>query len=487
MSVKLTSDMIESFSGVYLSPRYDQPKPTPDFHRECWARYCNDRCLAAATAAPRNHAKTTSLTHDFVLAAALFRWEEYIMILGSSEELAIEMLGDIADEIRGNEDLRRDFFIKDFLVEQRTDIVVECADGYQFRIVARGAEQKIRGRKWHGKRLGLIVADDLEDDEQVENRERRKKFRRWFFRAAKQALRDGGKIRVHGTILHEDSLLSRLMKNRAWDSVRYQAHKSFSDFSEILWPEKFSEERLRGIRQEFINDGDSGGYSQEYLNDPRDNEDRFLRKDDFLPMRDEDYETYKVFAIGCDFAVSTDSRANRTSFTVGGKDISNVLHVVDQKVGRWNSKAWIDELFALDSKWGPQFIFAEGGVIWKTIEPTIQQEMLARDHYLNITVINPVKDKATRGVALQKRMKAGGMRFDKRAEWYEEFEDELLHFTPGVESVLDDQYDSTAILARGFEKITVDEEDEKSDEELDFELEAMRLKGGGGRSLTTGY
>ena len=37
--------------------------------------------------------------------------------------------------------------------------------------------------KWRGKRPGLIIADDLEEDEQVENKARREKFLRWVNRA----------------------------------------------------------------------------------------------------------------------------------------------------------------------------------------------------------------------------------------------------------------------------------------------------------------
>src|SRR5271170_1924867 len=261
--MQLTAELVESLSGVYLSPRYDTPQPTPEFHRECWTMYCSP-WEACAVAAPRNHAKSTALTHDYVLANVLFRAQLYVIIVGASEEMAIEHLNDIANELRENEDIIRDFKIKRFLVDQKTDIIVECIDGHQFRVIARGAEQKIRGRKWNGCRPGLIVGDDLEDDEQVENRDRRKKFRRWFFRACKQALRDGGLIRVHGTVLEEDALLSHLLKNKAWDSRLYKAHKSFSEFVEILWPEKFPEARLRAKQKEMVDEGDAAGYSQEY-------------------------------------------------------------------------------------------------------------------------------------------------------------------------------------------------------------------------------
>ena len=199
--------------------------------------------------------------------------------------MAIEHLGDIANELRDNDELRRDFHIKDFIQDQKMDIIVECTDGHQFRILARGAEQKIRGRKWRGKRPDLLIGDDLEDDEQVENKDRRKKFRKWFFRAAKQTLRVGGRIRADGTILQKDSLLNHLCHNKSWTSERStKAHQSFSNFSNILWSDRFNEQSLRTIRQEFINAGDSAGYSQEFLNDPRDDEGNYLLVEQFLPM-----------------------------------------------------------------------------------------------------------------------------------------------------------------------------------------------------------
>lgn len=486
---RLTAEMLEAFSGIYLSPRYDNPQPTPQFHRECWERYCSPT-LACATAAPRNHAKSTALTHDYVTGVACFRDEDYIIIVGASEEMAIEHLGDIANEFRENELLIRDFKIKGFIQDQKTDIIVECTDGHQFRIVARGAEQKIRGRKWRGKRPGLIVGDDLEDDEQVENKDRRKKFRRWFFRACKQALRDGGRIRVHGTILDLDSLLSHLMKNQQWDSRCYRAHKSFSDFSEILWPEKFPEARLRKIRQELINENDAGGYSQEYLNDPQDNNDRYLRKEDFIPMADEDYEIFKVRAVGVDFMAKKADTSNRASFTVGGRCIRNIIHIEDQYVDRMNSLEQIEMFFTIQARWNPDVFFVEDGQIWQTMWPMLQSEMRRRDIWIVCEPLKSTQDKAVRGRTFQKRHRSGGMRYNQKADWYPEYEQECLAFRADVEATLDDQFDSTSILCRGLENYhPVVEEDALSEEELLNEQEARRLQSAKnqGRSQVTGY
>ncbi len=489
-AVKLSADLIESFAGMYISPRFDDARPTPPFHRKAWALYSSD-AQAAMIIAPRDHAKSTGLTTVYILAEALFRSSDYIILVGSTEDNAAEQLGNITEELVENEELIRDFGIKKFLRTSNTDVICECTDGHRFRILAKGAEQRIRGKLWKGKRPNLLVADDMEDDEQVENPDRRLKFRRWFFRAAKQALSKSGRIRVHGTILHEDSLLSRLRKNRTWKHQFYAAHAGFDDFSDILWPERWSEAELRNRRQEFIEDNDAPGYSQEFLHNPLDNSEAYLKKDDFIPMKDADYEEEKIICAAADFAVSKADKANRTSFTVGGKDIANLLHYVGQRVGRWDSLEWIDEMFDIQVRWNPEVFWVEDGVIWKAVKSMVYREMQIRDIRINIEAIPSIKDKATRGRSFQRRMRAGQCRFDKRAEWYPGFEHELLRFTGNAAATLDDQFDSAALLSLGFDKFAhVEEEDLMSDEELDFERgfwNSRKTHAADGRSAVTGY
>lgn len=497
--VVLTSAIIEAFAGAFLSPRYDNPVATPDFHRTGWELYASD-IPAAELIAPRDHAKSTAFTFDYILAECLFRRSSYVILIGSTEENAAEQLSNIIEELRENDDLREEFGVAELERDSQTDLIVRMDDGHRFRVLARGAEQKIRGKMWNGKRPDLIVCDDMEDDEQVENIERRKKFRRWFFRAAKQALGRKGRIRVHGTILHEDSLLARLRKNRAWKHLFFKAHQSFDDFSNILWPAAWTVERLKQRRMEFVEDGDSGGYSQEFLNDPQDNADAYLRKQDFLPMNDADRGRAKVIYAAADFAVSKADLANRTSFTVGGKDSLNLVHVIDQRVDRWASyeiidgvkHGWIMEMISIQQRWNPVFFFVEDGVIWKSIKHMVYNVMQEEDCAMNIVEVPSVKDKATRGRVLQRRHKAGLVRFDKQAEWYPGYEAELLRFTGGAQAILDDQFDSTSLLLIGFENYkpeAAEEEDFLEEDELTIRQQnrQRRSAGDGGRSQVTGY
>ena len=488
--MKLSAPLIEGFAGTFLSPRYDDPRPTPAFHRIAWELYASD-AKQAGCIAPRDHAKSTGLTFDYILAEVLFRTSDYVILIGSTEDKAAEQLSNISEELESNEDLRAEFGVVRFESQTKTDVIIVCDDGHRFRILARGAEQKIRGAMWKGKRPNLIVCDDMEDDEQVENKDRRAKFRRWFFRAAKQALSKSGKIRVHGTVLHEDSLLARLMKNKMWKFLFFKAHASYSDFSDILWPERWTQQELRNRQIEFEEDGDSGGYSQEFLNTPLDNNESYLKKENFLPMTGEDYDSEKVMLAAADFAVSKRDAANRTSFTAGGKDVQNIVHVVGQVVGRWDTSEWLDELFAFYQRWKPQIFYVETGQIWLSVFPFIRERMQKTDTWINFEPIPSIKDKATRGRSLQRRHKSGGMRFDKEASWYPGYEAELLTFTGVTDAVLDDQFDSTALLSIGFDKLPiVEEEDFIDDEEWQEMRDSRHLRRGGensGRSAVTGY
>lgn len=485
MAVQLTAQLIENFAGAFLSPRYDEPKPTPPLHRSAWTLYCSP-WPQVAWIAPRDHAKSTAGTFDYILAEVLFRVSDYVILIGSTEEKAAEQLSNISEELHDNEELRREFGVKSFEVDTRMEVIVRMTDGYRFRILSRGAEQRIRGSLWKGKRPNLIVCDDMEDDEQVESKDRRLKFRRWFFRAAKQALSKSGKIRVHGTILHEDSLLNRIRRMKTWQHLFYKAHNSFDDFGGLLWPERWSESQLRARRQEFIEDGDSAGYSQEFLNDPIDNSDAYLRSDDFIPMTEADFARPKIICASADFAVSKADMANRTSFTVGGKDAGNLLHYLDFRAGRWDSLEWIEEMFNVQTRWNPEVFWVEDGVIWKAVSRIVYEEMRRRDCFINIEAVPSIKDKATRGRSLQKRHRAGTTRWNTLAEGYEGARMELLRFTGLSQALLDDQFDSAALLSLGFDRVGLQEEDDfKGEDEWEFERQAAEV--GRENRACTGY
>lgn len=471
--VALSAELIEAFVQNYLAHKYDNPKPTPQFHREMWEDCCNEEYPYCLEIAPRGHAKSTAITEAYGMAALLFRLRDFAVIISNTVAQSVEFLGDFKQELQENEQLRQDFGILKLVRDREDDIIVKFRDGYKFRVVAKGSEQKVRGLKWNKRRPNLVIFDDLEDDEQVISKERRTKFSNWFMRAVLPFGADDCLFRGAATILHFDSLAQNLAVakdeegNLIWKTRRYQAHKAFDDFSEILWPEKFNEKRLRGIRAKYIAKGDKDGYSQEYLNIPIAEGDSFFRKEDLQDFpRDQfrnsliDPSTLRIFA-SWDFAITKNLTSDWTAGVVIGVDERNRCYTLDVRRGRWDSLEIVEEMFSVQRAWDPEVQFAENGQIEKTLGPFLYKEMQQRAEHdpsalFNLVVVPPrTKDKVAYAASWRAQTRAKRTFYDKEASWYPALEQEMVRF-PKDEH--DDQVDAHTqfgqMLDQGLEGLT---------------------------------
>lgn len=418
-------------------------------------------------------------------------------------------LGQITQELQENNDIIELFGIKrnengevKFEKDSSTDIIVSFTDGTKFRIIAKGSEQKLRGMLWNGARPDLIVCDDLENDEIVMNKERRDKFKRWVYGALIPCRSQKGIIRIVGTILHMDSFLENLMPSEndkktvhtelktystrtssSWKSVKYKAHNS--DFSEILWPERRTPQEFRDIKQDYVDRGLPDVYSQEYLNIPIDESNTFFRKSDFLSRREEDKKKKLNYYISGDFAISEKERADFTVMVVGGMDEDGILHIVNVIRGRMDGLEIVDTMMMLQKVYDPFAFGIEDTQITKAIGPFLNRAMIERNSFINLIPLKPHKsDKITRARSIQARMRAGAVKFDKTADWYQTLEDELMRFPRDKH---DDQVDSMAYLGLMIDKIIeAPTKEEIEDEEYYDEMEESGLNEEG-RSQITGY
>ena len=144
--MKINAEAVKGFTLGLLAAKYDNPKPIPEFHEEMWQLFCED-IEKAAVAAPRGHAKSTAITHAFVLACMCFRIKSFCLLVSDTESQAVGFLGDIRAELEENEALRATFKIKTIIKSNDTNVIVLCEDGHKFRIIAKGSEQKIRGKR----------------------------------------------------------------------------------------------------------------------------------------------------------------------------------------------------------------------------------------------------------------------------------------------------------------------------------------------------
>ena len=486
LSKLATSDSISGFVNTLLISRYDSPVAVADFHKEIW-NIATSGARRIGIAAPRAHAKSTAVTLTLVLYLFLFRIRQYGLIVSDTESQASQFLGEIKTELTENAELIELFGVRKLSKDAITDIVVEFDDGHQFRIQALGAEQKVRGRKWRNKRPDFIVCDDLENDEMVESDLRREKTRNWFYKALVPCLSKNGVILVVGTILHMDSILMRVMKNKSWTTKLYKAHDEFDNFDNILWPEQWPEEALRIKRQEYIDEGFSEGYAQEYLNDPTAHSEAYFKREDFKDFEKGMREIPTNNYAAVDLAISDADKAGYTVITVGGMDEYRRLIIKQVVRFRGDSNDIINALFEVQKLYNIQFWKIEEGQIKRTLMGELYNRMNESGVCLNIpSGAVPTRDKRSRARAIQARMRAGGVYFDRDAEWFPAFEQELLQFPKGAYK---DQVDSFAWLGIAINEL-MEGPTKKQIQEEDY-IEDMRHfdndYSDSGRSMITGY
>lgn len=322
-----------------------------------------------------------------------------------------------------------------------------------------------------------------------------------------------------GTIIHMDSLLNRFMPptksaytvetplkrytehdpeklklitprdsndtpDRAWHSVLFRAHDP--DFSQLLWPEMFPEERLRKIRADFAEQDMLDVYGQEYLNNPIDDATSYFRRDDFIPMHECHFETHKTYYAAGDLAITANKKSAYTVFVIAGIDSEGVLNVEDVRRGRWDSLEISDEMFSVQIRWSPDTFRLESENIAKSIGPFIYNRMGKTvkgvyQPFINIDAQSPTKDKIARSQSIRAMMRAGKVRFNKEASWYPDFEEELIHFPKWPYK---DQVDSFSWLGMMLEEMVEGPTNEEYDED---EWEGSHDNQNIGACSVTGY
>lgn len=489
-----------------LKKNFDGPTDTPAVHREWWEMCCSNSKFVALSA-PRGHAKSTAITHAYLLTCVLFRERSYALIVSDTFSQSTQFLNDVKRELLDNEDLQELFGIQEFLKDSEDDIIVQFTDGAKFRIQAKGAEQKLRGLKWDNKRPDLIVCDDLEGDEQVQNKDRRVKLKRWFYAALVPCISKHGIIRMVGTILHLDSLLESLMpenmlispsSNRVkllikeplreytlaktvWTSRKYRAHNE--DYTALLWPEMWPKERLIAYKEDYVRQGLPDVYSQEMLNVPLDEARSFFKRSDFHPMTDIDKKKKINYYIAADLAISLKDKADYTVFIIGGMDEDGIMHIKNVIRDRLDGLEIVNTIITLQDLYDPHCFALEEGQISKSLLPYLNEAIIRRGVFPNLRLVKPLKDKITRAGSIQARMRAGAVKFDKSGEWYQTFEDELLRFPRDKH---DDQVDAFSWLGQIVDKM---HDASTAEEEAEEEYQEDKRSSGSeeGRNRVTGY
>jgi len=381
--IQRTIDDPFEFGRIYFPKYWFQA--SPDFHKDIidlathkneeeWQGKENLNTLVIA--APRNHSKSTLITFLYVIWSLVTQRKFFVVIISDIARISTSHSRNIKEEFEMNDKLVNDWGIvlgrdwdnfdgaargekekwtdEEFVIGFRKWDKTNNKWGNELedraKILARMANNPLRGLRFGFRRPDLVIADDLENDELVDTSVQRQKLASWWDSAVEPMIEPPpiGQIILVGTVLHYGSLLNQMLaRPDLYVTRRYQAIITEQDeegnkYQAPLWPERFSLERLRAIRAKNVL-----AFQKEYMNDPRDDTSRTFRSSwiqwydandlGYRPVSKRWYFKGKplTFFTGVDWTVGKDDAADFFSLIMIGKtpDLDIVVFdIVNQRM-----------------------------------------------------------------------------------------------------------------------------------------------------------
>lgn len=425
---KLFEKDIESF-GEFFFKNHLKNK-TPDFHREIYRMY-ESELKRIVLGAPRGHAKSTITDLVYLAWEIVHKRQRFVLLISDTYSQATLFLEALKSEFESNDRLRE--FYGDLTSKNwsESEIIVNG-----IMIKAIGAGMKVRGLKYRESRPTLVLVDDLENDELVENKERREKLERWFNGAVVPSMDKEGRVVVIGTILHYDSLLCKMLSSDKYTEYAKKTYRAITD-GKALWPEHLSYEELDKIKKDYIEKGQGYLFYQEYQNDPVSDENRKFKIEKFKYYDDKDLEGKQVStSVTYDRAYSLDKTADFTGKIVLSVDRENNWYIRQATRLKVLEKDLITDIFDTKDYFSPQKIGIEQKAYEYTIKPALEDEMKKRNNFF---LIEELKDG---GTAKTKRIEGLLPRFEAGTIFFKRDQidliDELITFPRGVHDDLAD-------------------------------------------------
>ena len=499
---------MEFFGRAYF-PHYFS-RPSPEFHKELdaiWqqgvlkgqypitpvkikeiSRMNGTKRVAAA---PRGHAKSTTLTFKGTMHAIVYGYKHYPIIISDSSEQAEGFLDNIRVEFEENEFLKEDFGDLTGKV-WRSNVLITSTN---IKVEAIGSGKKIRGRKHRNWRPDLIVLDDIENDENVRTPEQRSKLENWFLKAVSKAGDDYTDIVYIGTLLHYDSLLAKTLKNPGYKAIKYKAVISFSkaddlwkkwediytdisndnheedarayfeanrdamlEGTQVLWEEKLSYYDLMVMR---VTEGEAS-FNSEEQNEPINPEDCIFNKEwfEFYNEAEIDFNSRDYMFFG--FVDPSLGKTKHSDFsaiiTMAKHKVSGYMYVMDADIERRHPDKIIEDVLEKE-RWlrrdfgrGYKKFGAETVQFQWFLKEELAKASAKAGLYLPIEEVPQVSDKTMRVQTLQPDVKNHYIKFNKRHKLLLE---QMEHFPMGAHDDGPDALEGCRTIAKKTKKFRI--------------------------------
>ena len=442
------------FAEIFF-PHYCREAPS-DFHIELYElliesiRYRQGHRIAVA--APRESAKSTIATLFLPLWCICYpetAGKRYILIASDTATQAERHLGDIKIELEDNEKLQKSFghLTGAGPLWTKSEIITNSG----VKITARGTGGNIRGLRHRQFRPDLLIGDDLENDRNSQTPEQREKIVDWFFKAFSKTASKTADIVVIGTILHYESLLSKLLSNPAFESRKYQGviswsaetalweewERLYTDMSlpekertreadvffeehreqmtagtRVIWPAHRSYYDLVKLR---VAEGPAS-FDSEIQNEPVNPREALFQKEWFTWFEEDEIDLERLTLVAAvDPSLGGKSRHHDPSAIVClARDENGALYVLEADIQRRTPDAIIDDTLELYARRRPCVIGVETVQFQEFFKDILEKEAAKRGIYPPVRGLKQTKDKKLRIQRLQPLVKSGTLRFQKK-------------------------------------------------------------------------
>lgn len=438
----LAPDGFEFFCVTYFPHYIKRPEARSRLHDFLYRRLPEIIADPAgqndAIAAPRGEAKSTLVSQLFTLWCIARKAKHYVMLLMDAFDQAAVMVEAIKAELEVNPRLAMDMPEIAGKGSVWKEGVIVTTNG--IKVEGAGAGKKIRGRRHGPHRPDLALLDDIENDENVREPKQRDKLEGWVNKAVLNLGEAGGSLDVIiiGTVLHYDSVLSRLMRNPLWRSAKfasivrwpedralwdqweevlrnegvpaadafYAARKARMDKGALVsWPGVRPLEALMKLRVKIGHDA----FDSEQQNDPVSSTDALFGTVTFWVDRLADWIHFGA----CDPSLGKQNRARDPSaILIGGLNReTNVLDVVEALIRRRLPDKIIEDIIALEE----QYRCVRWAIEAVQFQEFFRTSLVARGQARGIPVpavpIIPIGDKGLRIERLQPHVLNAAIRF----------------------------------------------------------------------------
>ena len=308
---------LKLFAKTFFPERFNLPF-SKKIHDQMFEIFDDDSIQRVAIAAPRGIGKTTLTNIVIPARELLFKKRKYIIPISCTADSAVEQGENLKSELEANIDINRVFgSLKSNNWSKETWDTI-----YGTRVKPRGAGQQVRGRLFGRHRPDLIIIDDLEDPENMDNEEQRKKKKQWFLADVVNSINrwnNDWRIIVVGTVLHEDSLLLNLLENPNWKSLRLEICDD--DFNSN-WEAAITKRDVIKLYTEYRDDGEVDVFFREYRN---------------LPIPTGEHATFSknMFKYYDESETKLDSNPNVINLTLCDPAKTATVHSADTAIVTW--------------------------------------------------------------------------------------------------------------------------------------------------------